>query len=147
MSINLKTKLQLTLMFALGVLVTICSIVKATYILPIQSGHDSSPFVILSNLEICVGVSPVCGSIYLTTCTNLSLDNRIVPSHSPSTGGFWNPSHHKGWQQQSQTIAPLRAGCIQRWKRQWTQRHQCQRTSGRKWSKTESHGRHHFPIR
>jgi len=57
MSINLKTKLQLSLMFALGLLVTICSIVKATYILPIQQGHDSSPFVILSQLEICVGVS------------------------------------------------------------------------------------------
>jgi len=63
MSVSFQTKLQLTLMFALGVLVTICSIVKATYILPIQSGHDSSPFVILSNLEICVGVSQVYWSI------------------------------------------------------------------------------------
>lgn len=57
MSINLKTKLQLSLMFALGLLVTVCSITKATYILPIQQGHDSSPFVILSQLEIDVGVS------------------------------------------------------------------------------------------
>ncbi|GAB7338664.1 hypothetical protein MBLNU457_5394t2 [Dothideomycetes sp. NU457] len=52
MSINMKTKLQLSLMFALGLLVTVCSITKATYILPIQQGHDSSPFVILSQLEI-----------------------------------------------------------------------------------------------
>lgn len=57
MSINMKTKLQLSLMFALGLLVTVCSITKATYILPIQQGHDSSPFVILSQLEIDVGAS------------------------------------------------------------------------------------------
>lgn len=59
MKVDLRLRLQLSFLFSLGLLVTICSIVKITYIMSIAKGHDATPFVILSSLEINVGVSIV----------------------------------------------------------------------------------------
>lgn len=58
-SINKRLKMELSFLFALGLLVTVCSIVKITYVPQIARGVDPTPFVILSSLEINVGVCEV----------------------------------------------------------------------------------------